>query len=253
MTHYPEAWLTSPKTVEEPAARLFCFPYAGGSSAIFKPWVDLVPPTVEIQSLQLPGRPGRMSESPVDSLADLVEPIVEAIEPLTDVPFAFYGHSMGSLVAFEVTKRLAREFRTQPDQLFVAARRAPHMVSRDQTLHEQPLERVREFLRSLRAFPSEVLDHEELMQLLLPALRADLKLDGLYVFSPGEGVSCPIVAFTGQDDAYVLKNEIEGWSMHAGGGFECHTVPGDHFFMDQPKNREVLLDLIRKEWANDVA
>ncbi len=246
-------WLTSPRPLEEPAARLFCFPYAGGAASIYKPWVDLLPPSVEIQSVQLPGRPGRMNEATVDQISDLLQPLVEAIEPLTDVPFAFYGHSMGSLIAFEVTKRLADEFRLQPDRLFVAARRAPHMVSRNQTLHQQPLPKVREFLRSLRAVPNEVLDNDELMQLLLPALRADLKLDGLYEYTPGPGVPCPVVAFTGQDDQYVLRPEIAGWAMHAGGGFDLRIVPGDHFFMDRPKNRAVLLEAIRKEWVDLVS
>jgi medium-chain acyl-[acyl-carrier-protein] hydrolase len=247
------SWWTSPRPVEEPTARLFCFPYAGGAAATFKPWPELLPPGIEVQTLQLPGRPGRMNEPPIDQLSDLLEPIVEELEPLTDLPFAFYGHSMGSLIAFEVTKRLAEEFRIQPDRLFAAARRAPHLVSRDQTLHEQPLPRVREFLRGLRAVPNEVLDNEELMQLLLPALRADLKLDGLYEYQPGVGVSCPIVAFTGQDDEYVLRPEIAGWSMHAGGGFDLRVIPGDHFFMDQPKNRKVLLEAIRADWADQFA
>lgn len=250
MSSDSQAWLTSPRPVDEPVARLFCFPYAGGSAQTFKPWAELIPDPVEIQALQLPGRPGRMNETPIDSLEPLIESIVEAIEPLTDVPYAFYGHSMGSLIAFETTKRLADEFRTQPDKLFVAARRAPHLVSRDQTLHEQPLDKVRSFLKSLRAVPNEILANDELMQLLWPALRADLKLDGLYAYTPGPGVPCPVIAFTGQDDEYVSRPEISGWSMHAGGEFELHVIPGDHFFMDQPKNRQVLLNLIHKEWAD---
>lgn len=242
-----DRWLTSPRPVEDPSFRLFCFPYAGGSATIFKPWVDLLPPSIEIQTLQLPGRPGRMNEAPVDEIDPIVEAATEAIEPLTDVPYAFYGHSMGSLVAYEVTKRVWEEYRHGPTHLFVAARRAPHMISRNQTLHVQPAEKVRDFLKTLRVVPAEVLDNKELMELLLPALRADLKLDGMYDYQPGTGVACPIVAFTGQDDEYVYRDEISGWSMHAGGGFDLRVLPGDHFFMDHPKHRLALIKAIEEE------
>lgn len=247
MVEDPDLWLTSPRPVDDPVYRLFCFPYAGGSAAIYKPWPELLTASVEVQAVQLPGRSGRMEETPVDDIEQVLEALLFAIEPFTDLPFAFYGHSMGALLAFEVTKRLWAEHRVGPTHLFVAARRAPHQPSRNQTLHEQPTEKVVSFLRSLRAVPAEVLDHAELMELLLPALRADLKLDGLYEYAPGAGVSCPVIAFGGQDDEYVLDDEIAGWSMHAGGGFELVTLPGDHFFVDQPTGRRLLLERIRKE------
>jgi medium-chain acyl-[acyl-carrier-protein] hydrolase len=178
-----------------------------------------------------------MSEPPIDELDAFVEPLLEAIEPVTDVPFLFYGHSMGALIAYELARRLWDEFRQSPQRLFVGARRAPHLVSRNQTLHEQSSEKVRDFLLGLRSSAAEVLQNDEIMELLLPALRADLKLDGLYEYLPGSGVSCPITAFTGKDDEYVLRDEISGWSLHTGGEFDLNVIPGDHFFIDHPQHR----------------
>ena len=105
---------------------------------------------LEIQVLQLPGRPGRMNEAPIDEIAPIVEAATQAIEPLTDLPYAFYGHSMGSLVAYEVTRNVWEEYRHGPTHLFVAARRAPHLISRNQTLHHQPAERSETFEKSPR-------------------------------------------------------------------------------------------------------
>lgn len=241
------AWLTCPRPVEDPAVRLFCFPYAGGSAQIYKPWVSLLPANVEIHAAQLPGRAGRLGDRPVDTMDEVLAPLLDAVEPLTDVPFAFYGHSMGSLLAFELARKMEEEIRLQPTHLFVAARRAPHLESRNRTLHEQPSEKVREFLRTLHAVPVEVLDNDELMELLLPALRADLKLDGLYEYTPGRGVSCPVIAFTGVSDPYVLSDEIAGWAVHAGGGFELVQLVGDHFFMDHPVHRVPLLRRLQSE------
>lgn len=190
-----------------------------------------------------------MNEPPLDSASDVVDALLEALDPWTDRPYAFYGHSMGALVAFELARRQWQERRRGPDELFVGSRRAPHIPPRHSALHEQPTERVLDFLKSLRVAPPEILDNAELMELLLPTLRADLKVDVTYEYAPGPGVACPIHAFSGLDDEYVLKEEIAEWSHHAGGHFNLRFLAGDHFFLDHPQRRVPLLKAVEQQLA----
>lgn len=244
-----QRWFLGLGSRDNPSARLFCFPYAGGSATIYRDWSELLPREIEVCPVQLPGRPGRMEEPALDDLGEVTDAVIEAMDPFTDLPYALYGHSMGSLLAYELARRQWREARPGPVHLFIGARRAPHLISRAPAIHEEPAERVRSFLKTLRVVPDEVLDHDELMELLLPTLRADLKLDVTYAYEPGSAVACPIDAFGGIEDHYVLKGELAAWSMHTGSAFSLQMIPGDHFFLDDPRKRLPLIDTIRRELA----
>lgn len=244
-----DRWLTGVGSKSDPTLRLLCFPYAGGSAAIFRDWNDLFPNQMEVCAVQLPGRPGRMEEPALDDLNEVIDAVTEAMDPYTDLPYALYGHSMGSLLAYELARRQWRDARPLPVHLFIGARRAPHLTSRAPTVYQEPAERIRSFLKTLRVVPDEVLDHDELMDLLLPTLRADLKLDVTYEYEPGSAVACPIDVFGGIDDHYVPKEELAAWSLHTGSAFALHMLPGDHFFLDDPRKRKPMIDTIRRELA----
>ncbi|MGH9759831.1 MAG: thioesterase II family protein, partial [Blastocatellia bacterium] len=143
--------------------RLFCFPYAGGAAAIYRLWPNGLPSDVEIVALELPGRGGRMKEAGFRNVSKLITAIAEVIAPRIDREFAFFGHSMGALIAFELARELRRQGRPQPQCLFVSGRRAPHIPDTDPITYNLPEAEFIQELRKLNGTPKEVLDHEELM------------------------------------------------------------------------------------------
>jgi medium-chain acyl-[acyl-carrier-protein] hydrolase len=224
--------------------RMFCFPHAAGSAAIFRPWPSRLPEAVEVWGLNLPGRGSRLLDPLVDRLPPLVEAIGEAILPLLDRPFVFYGHSMGALVSFELARRLRRRQRPQPAHLFVSSRTAPHLDVRKKPLHQLPESELIEELGQFNGTPQEILDNRELMQLLLPAIRADFAVLETYVHTPDAPFTFPITVFGGFEDKDVSPEELGGWCEHTESSCSVRMLPGDHFFIQTAQ--EPLLGVIRQ-------
>ncbi|GAB3432926.1 thioesterase II family protein [Flindersiella endophytica] len=214
----------------EPVLRLFCFSYAGGGSALFRSWTDRLLARVEVCAVQLPGRESRTAEPPYRRLKPLVDDLTLAVEPLLDKPFAMFGHSMGALVAFELTRQLRRASAPQPERLFLAAFRAPQLPSPNIRIHHLPDEVLKTVLRK-EGTPKEVLENEELMRALLPTLRADLELCDTYEFAPESPLEVPMSIFGGHQDVRVGRADLERWEDQAGAGFNLTMLPGSHFFV----------------------
>lgn len=209
--------------------RLFCFPYAGGGASVYRGWAaGLV--EAEVCAVQLPGRESRVTEPAHRRLDGLITDLQEAILPLLDRPFAFFGHSMGALVAFELTRRLRRDHQPMPDQLMLAAFRAPHLPNPNIRIHHLPDEVLKTVLRT-EGTPAEVLDNAELMSALLPTLRADFELCDTYDFRPEPPLPMPVSVFGGRSDVRVGLPDLEEWRAHAGAGFELRMFAGSHFFL----------------------
>jgi medium-chain acyl-[acyl-carrier-protein] hydrolase len=215
---------------DEPALRLFCFSYAGGGSAVFRSWNDHLPELVEVCAVQLPGRESRAAEHPYRRLSPLVDDLFKAIEPLLDKPFAFFGHSMGALVAFELARRLRRAGAPQPERLFLAAFRAPQLPSPNIRIYHLPDEVLKTVLRK-EGTPPEVLENEELMRALLPTLRDDFELCDTYEFAAEPPLPVPMSVFGGQQDVRVGRADLEQWKEQAGAEFSLTMLPGSHFFV----------------------
>ena len=210
--------------------RLFCFPYAGGSSRIFQNWPKLFPNTIEVCPLQYPGRGNRLREQAFKSITALAADITESLLPLFDVPFAFFGHSMGATVAFEVARQLRRSNNPLPTHLLVSGCSAPHLP-KDDLFYNLPEPEFIHELRLLKGTPVEVLEHPELMQLLLPMLRADFEAVQTYEYVPEAPLSCPISAYGGSEDEEVLEPDLEAWREHTTGPFTLQILKGDHFYL----------------------
>lgn len=225
-------WLLRPRPVRQAAVRLFCFPYAGVGGSVYVPWARELPPTVDVCPVQLPGREARLHEPACPWLSELVAALVPALEAYLDVPCALFGHSMGALMAFELARELRRQGKPGPALLFVSGRRAPHLGSRREPFSHLPdADFVAEIRRRYDGVPGEVLEHQDLMALLLPALRADISLIEHYVFLDGPVLDCPISAFGGQADPEASEAELTAWRQHTRGAFTHQIVPGDHFFI----------------------
>ena len=211
--------------------RLFCFPYAGGGASIFRTWSEILPPQIEVCPVQLPGRESRLLEAPFSQLFLLIEPLAQALLPYLYMPCAFFGHSMGALISFELAHYLRQQYDLSPVHLFVSARRAPQLIARDAPIHHLPEPQFVEELRRLKGTPEEVLQTSELLQLLIPFLRADFAMCETYLYTPGEPLTCPISVFGGLQDEEVSRDMLTAWHEQTRGSFKLRLFVGDHFFL----------------------
>ena len=225
------SYITCPKPSPQASLRLFCFPYAGGSSLVFRTWAASLPKNIEICPVELPGRGVQMKSSPFKRMEALVNEIAPILLPYLDKPFAFFGHSMGGLVSFELARHLRKEYGRQPVQLFISASRAPQIPSPKPPIHALPEAEFLQELRILNGTPATVLENTELMQILTPILRADFAVLETYVYSQEPPFECPITAFGGLEDEEVPLEQLEGWTSQTKSSFQLQMFSGDHFFI----------------------
>ncbi len=224
-------WIVRPRPRPAARLRLFCFSCAGGSAQVFVPWADGLPPTVEVCPVELPGHGRRFTETPFRRLPDLVEGLVKGLGVYLDRPFALFGHSLGALVAFELARGLRRLGRELPVQLFVSAYQAPHLDNPEATTYKLPDRALVAKIQRLGGTPPQVLQEPELIDLILPVLRADFELLGTYRYGAEPALDCPIGAFGGLSDRIANRERLAAWQNHTSTDFTLQMFPGDHFFL----------------------
>lgn len=239
-----DGWIVRYRQNEQAHLRLFCFSYAGGGASVFRPWPDLLPSDVEVCCIQLPGHEYRLAEPAYTRLRPLVETLAEAINPYLDRPFAFFGHSMGSLVSFELARQLRRAHDKHPVHLFIGAYRAPHLPNPNVKIYHLPIEVFKVILRA-DGIPERILQNEELMQALLPTLRADFELCDTYEYREEAPLACPFSIFGGQEDMRVCQSDLEAWRVHGSEASSLSMLPGSHFFLHSAQ--DLLLAAISQE------
>jgi len=227
----PGQWVVPLRRTPDASVRLFCFPHAGAGASAFRAWSGTLPAGVDVLAVQAPGREARLAEAPFQHLPPLVAEVAGALGAHGDRPMAFFGHSLGAIVAFEVTRELQRRRRNGPIRLFVSGCRAPHRPPRSSPLHRLPDAEFLLELGRMGGTPHEILGEDELMALLLPVLRADFRLSESYLTSTTARVACPISAFGGRDDPEATAEDMAGWALHTTAGFRFRLFPGDHFFI----------------------
>jgi medium-chain acyl-[acyl-carrier-protein] hydrolase len=231
----PNLWYENLKPSDRSLLRIICFPYAGGSASIFRKWPALFPASVEICAVQLPGRGARLGEPCFSEMPSLAEAAIEGLLSLTDQPFAFFGHSMGALLAFECSRLLAQQHGLKPQFLLVSGSSAPQLRKHQGEIHSSlPEKEFLKYVKRLNGTPPEVLETPELLRLLMPVLRADFAACETYTYVPGPAIGCPIAAFGGIRDVDVSRDSMEAWKDHAPpSAFSLSLFPGDHFFIHQ--------------------
>lgn len=214
------------------AVRLICFPYAGGGASAFQPWARLLPPAVELCALQPPGRETRRREPPFHTFAEAVESLAEAVHPLLDKPCAFFGHSLGALLAFETARCLRRAGQPQPGHLLLSSRRPPHLPEPLAPLAELP---EGEFVAAVQerygGIPEVILQEPELMALFLPPLRADFAVLESYTYAAEPPLAAAITVYGGSDDPVVPATVLGQWRQHTTGPFAQVHFAGGHFYL----------------------
>ena len=226
-----DRWFVFFKRRPSAEVRLFCCPYAGGGSAIFKSWSEALPITIEVCAVELPGRGTRFDEPVLTRVEPLITELGAAIHPLLDKPFAFFGHSMGSLLGFELSRHLLSQHGLAAVQLFASGQPAPQLARYDSSTFDLPTGEFIEELRSLNGTPRSILEDEELMRLLMPVLRADFEVEETYKYLHKPPMSIPISVFSGLQDKGVSKAELEPWGEQTTSSFTITLFPGDHFFI----------------------
>lgn len=238
------SWLTCAQPNPQAKMRLFCFPYAGGSAQLYHKWAARLPATVEVCPIQLPGRGNRMKDAPFTQLMPMVKAVSTAILPYLQKPFCFFGYSMGAMIGFELTRLLKAEYGLQPLHLFVAGRTAPQIANTKPHTYHLPDGEFLDSLKDLNGTPRELLANAELMQLMIPLLRADFEVCQTYSYVPGPRLDCPMTVYGGTQDEHVSLEDYEAWKEQTTGPFKLTMFDGDHFFIHSHQHQllETLAD-----------
>ncbi|MFM9588409.1 thioesterase II family protein [Streptomyces scabiei] len=237
------AWIRRYRPAPEAAVRLLCLPHAGGSAGSYLPMARALAPRADVLAAQYPGRQDRYAEPPTTSVRELAERVVDAVGGDDDRPLALFGHSMGAVVAHEAALRLEAAGRA-PLRLFVSGRRAPSVIRDRGNLHRAGDAELLAAVRDLNGTDSEVLEDEELVQLVLPALRGDFTALETYEPRPGDRLGCPVTVLTGDADPVTPVADARAWADHTDGPTEVCVFPGGHFFLnDRPGE---VADVVRR-------
>jgi surfactin synthase thioesterase subunit len=226
------AW-TDPAQLDGVPANLvlYCFPYAGAGSTIFRPWWNEMLRGIQVCGIQLPGRGVRFSEPRYTRVQPLIQALTDDLWPLPDLPVALFGHSLGALLAFEFARELRRRGR-EPMHLIVSGLRAPQMSSASPRVSNLPQDELLGALTALNGIPEQLLAEPEFLRIMLPALRDDLEMLETYSYTPEPPLGCRISAYAGRSDPRSPAEELIFWRAQTSGGFSCRIFPGGHFFID---------------------
>ncbi|WP_433337028.1 thioesterase II family protein [Spirillospora sp. CA-294931] len=236
------SWFRCVETRPWASMRLFCLPHAGGSAVFFRTWAKETGPAVEVHAVQYPGRADRMGEALIPDPERMARLIAGAMAPLTDRPFAIFGHSMGALLAYEVA-RLLQERDSAPAHLFVSGTRAPDDRDDDPVSTYDDDGVVAEMLK-LGGTDGEAMANPELRELVLPYVRNDFKLVEDYRHREEPRLRVPMTMIVGDADDDVTPEQAAGWGAHTDGGFALRTLPGDHFYL-VPNQSAVIAEILR--------
>jgi medium-chain acyl-[acyl-carrier-protein] hydrolase len=211
--------------------RLFCLPFAGGGASAYRLWPRYLPDDIEVRAVQPPGRENRIRETPLKCVADLVAELLPVVTPLLDRPYALFGHSLGSHVAFELSRELVARGRPRPVRLFASGSSAPHLPQKPPLRAHLPEGEFEKEVLGLGGTPPEVLEHPELMEVLMPMLRADFHMSESYISPASARIPCPLSIYSGADDSECEPERSAAWAELADGEVRERVFEGGHFFL----------------------
>lgn len=225
----PRSWFRVLRAVANPRLRLICFPHAGGTAGFFWPWTGHVPEDVELLAVRYPGREDRLRDRAARNMEELAGPLAKSVAALDHAPFAFFGHSMGSLIAFETALRLEEAGGPVPEVLFVSGHSGPG-ADGSQVPADASDQEILDDLVQLGGVDAAVLESPELCGLVVDAVRADYRLMESYHPSPTRTVERPIVAYYGVEDD-LDDDPVARWSRATSGEFGSRSFEGGHFYL----------------------
>jgi medium-chain acyl-[acyl-carrier-protein] hydrolase len=223
-------WIRLNRSAE--STRFFFFPFSGGTAQVFKPFAALLPPDAGCYSLELPGRGRRFCDEPYGSITEIVNEAISTISPLIgNLPYYFFGHSLGAMIAFELAREMRRKKIALPSHIFVSGARAPQVVRRERNCHDLGHDEFIKKIREMGGTPEEIFENKEMLEIILPVLRKDFKAFETYKYIDEDPLNTPITSIGGLSDKFVTENDISEWGHHTTGYFSSHMIEGDHFFI----------------------
>ncbi len=242
---FTDNWIVYRQPNPNARLRLFCFHYLGGAASVFREWSDALPSDIEVCPVQLPGREARLKEQSFTEFVSLIETLGQVLSPYLDKPFAFYGHSLGTLIGFELARLVRQQYGLSPMHLFVGGLQAPHFSISKLNTRSSSSEQMLNYLWDISEVPQSILDDRSLFEELMSIFKADTQLLQSYIYSQEKALDCPISAFGGIDDPVVSPEELAQWYQHTSSTFKLQMLPGQHMFLKS--SRKLLLEAISQE------
>ena len=233
--------------------KLYCIPYAGGSAAIYYRWRPYFQDNIEIVPLELKGRGQRVGEAFYESLEEAVEDLFDIIkDELDNSPYMIFGHSMGSMLAFQLVHKIQENRYPMPMRLFVSGRKSPIYSSIGENMHDASIEKIKAKMLSYGGTPPEVFEDPKLIEYFLPVIRADYYMMEKFVYKDfEEKLDCKIAVFYGLDDKDTDEETVKEWSKYTMSNINVYAFEGNHFFIESNKNK--VCETINQIVASDLA
>ncbi|OCQ21030.1 hypothetical protein A7985_14700 [Pseudoalteromonas luteoviolacea] len=240
----PESnWFVKPKVQHGAAVKLFCFPFAGGGTSTYANWAEKLSDDIQVVAVQPPGRSNRFFEPAFDSMGALIDDLLPRFIEQIDGQYMIFGHSLGSRVAYELITRLKKRGVQLPEHFFASGSRAAHLPCHDHEYHEMKDEAFIKKLEELNGTPKEVLENKELVNMILPTLRADFKIADSYR-AEMKKLPCSATIYSGRLDSSISMENLKAWRELFAEINAVKIFPGDHFFINS--SEDMVLDHLTK-------
>jgi surfactin synthase thioesterase subunit len=224
---------TAPDALAGADIRLFCFHHAGGAASAYNAWQEELGPRVSVLPVQLPGRERRAAEPRFTDIDALVADLDRGLDPLLDAPYAFYGHSMGAIVAYNLALLRAARGRSLPVRLMVGAYPPPHLLAPITDALNLSDEQLTRWLLDIGGMSELMLGYPDWVRSALALLRDDLRVCQSHQPPGDRPLPCPIDVFAGDRDPLLALDTVAGWSPHTTAECQVHVIPGGHFFLHE--------------------
>lgn len=213
--------------------KIFCLPYAGGSAVTYHKWKKYINPLIKVEPIELKGRGRRFFEVGYDTLEEAVEDIFGIVRnKIEDEQYAIYGHSMGSILAYELYHKIDSQNVIKPKHIFFSGHGAPNSEKKEKGIHLLPDEEFIKKIISLGGTPEEVINNRELRNLVIPIIRSDFRILDNYKYKDGrDKIHCDISVFNGKQDDISMEAILK-WKEHGDGNFNVYNFDGNHFFIN---------------------